>query len=143
MEAEERIPGSIIGCAGEYFVAYRLCAMGYVVAVTRGGSPSIDLMVATSDGRKVVNIQVKTMGHAYFPSKKHPEETSWNWRVQKKAKNATSGESLFYAFVNLDGSEKGASTQGTPNPHCLHCPGCRCRRWNARLSGKRTIREAR
>lgn len=34
---------TLTGAAGEHFIAYRLSAMGYPVALTRGGSPTVDL----------------------------------------------------------------------------------------------------
>ena len=43
--------------------------MGYLVALTRGGSPSVDLMVATPNGKKTVTIQVKTRKQGSFRSR--------------------------------------------------------------------------
>jgi hypothetical protein len=60
-----KIPTALTGCAGEHFVAYRLSAMGYVAALPRGGSPSVDLMVGTVDGRNTVTVQVKTKSQAF------------------------------------------------------------------------------
>ena len=95
------------GCAGEHFVAYRLSAMNYLVALTRGGSPAVDLMVATPNGEKTVTIQVKTMIQARFKS-------GWNWRLSSKAKELC-GESVFYAFVNLNDCV-GEPSGATPKP---------------------------
>ncbi len=92
----------LIGCAGEHFVAYRLSAMGYLVALTRGGSPSVDLMVTTPNGKKTVTIQVKTATQAFLRVKRKPEQSCWYWPVGSKALDL-SGESVFYAFVDLKG----------------------------------------
>ena len=78
-----------------------LSAMGYLVALTRGGSPSVDLMVATPNGKKTVTIQVKTGDSGIFRSKE-TRTSGWNWRVSSKAKELC-GESVFYAFVDLKG----------------------------------------
>jgi hypothetical protein len=43
---------AITGTAGEHFVAARLAGMGYVVALSRGGSPGVDLLIATQDGSR-------------------------------------------------------------------------------------------
>jgi hypothetical protein len=101
-------------CAGEHYVAYQLSVRGYLVALTRGGSPSIDLMVATSDGQKAVTIQVKTATNASVPCKRKPENSLWNWPVGSKALDL-SGESVFYAFVDLrEGTEKAAKSMLMP-----------------------------
>ena len=44
--------------------------MNYLVALTRGGSPSVDLMVATPNGKKTVTVQVKTAIQARFVKRK-------------------------------------------------------------------------
>ena len=95
------MPGVLTGCAGEHFVAYQLSARGYPVALTRGGSPSVDLMVATPDGRKAVTIQVKSMDRAYHPpTKKSPGY--WEWILGNKPPNKSMhAQALFYAFVDL------------------------------------------
>jgi hypothetical protein len=72
-----KIPGALIGCAGEHFVAHRLSAMGYLVALTRSGAISIDLMIGTADGRNAVAIQVKTNNQAFSPAGKKKEPACW------------------------------------------------------------------
>ena len=94
------IPNALIGCAGEHFVAYRLSVLGYVAALTRSGSPYVDLMVGTIDGRASVTIQVKTARSAFLAPKRKPEETCWYWHVGRKARDLR-GDSVFYAFVDL------------------------------------------
>jgi hypothetical protein len=98
-------PTGLTGCAGEHFVAYRLSAMGYVVALTRSGSPSVDLMVGTPDGKKAVTIQVKTATEASYTHKRNPEKDYWTWRVGTKAKEP-GGKPPFYAFVDLRAGEE-------------------------------------
>jgi hypothetical protein len=88
------------GSAGEHYVAYKLSAMGYIVALPRAGVPSLDLIVATPDGQKTLAIQVKTASQAFHLAKKKPEDTRWYWRVSDKV-IASSAESLFYVFVDL------------------------------------------
>src|SRR3990172_9316203 len=98
MQRRRIIPTALTGCAGEHFVAYRLSAMGYLVALTRGGAPSVDLMVGTPDGKKTVTIQVKTANKAFLKYKKRAKDNCWYWRVNPKAKDLA-GKSVFYAFV--------------------------------------------
>jgi len=97
-----KIPNVLTGCAGEHFVAYRLSAMGYLVALTRGGSPSVDLMVGTPNGQKTATIQVKTAIKAFSAATKKNPISCWYWRLTSKAKDLC-GESVFYAFVDLRG----------------------------------------
>lgn len=91
---------ALTGAAGEHFVAYKLSAMGYPVAMTRGGSPTIDLMVGDLSGHAAVSIQVKTSRWAYRRFVKSPEKNHWEWDVSHKARLVRS-ESIFYAFVDL------------------------------------------
>jgi hypothetical protein len=102
-----RIPGALTGCAGEHFVAYRLSAMGYLVALPRAGVPSVDLMVGTTDARNAVTIQVKTKNGAFSRATKK-ELACWYWQIGAKARESR-GKSAFYAFVDLKSGEPSPS----------------------------------
>ena len=91
---------SLTGAAGEHFVAYMLSALGYPVALTRGGSPTVDLLVGDLKGEAAISIQVKTSNWAWRSYKRKPENNHWEWDVGKKAQNLR-GDSIFYAFVDL------------------------------------------
>lgn len=91
---------ALTAAAGEHFVAYKLSAMGYPVAMTRGGSPTIDLMVGDVTGEKAISIQVKTSNWARRDYKRKTENNHWEWDVGKKALSLR-GDSIFYAFVDL------------------------------------------
>ena len=96
---------TLTAAAGEHYVAYRLSQFGYAVALTRAGAPSIDLMVGNRHG-DAVSVQVKTSNDAYYKRVRNPSSSYWNWDVGEKALHAV-GESLFYAFVDLQPSEAG------------------------------------
>lgn len=81
-------------------MAYRLSAMGFPVALTRGGSPSVDLMVGSLDGKDTVSIQVKTSNNAWRRYKRRPERNHWEWDVGKRALSLR-GDRVIYAFVDL------------------------------------------
>lgn len=99
---------ALTAAAGEHFVAYRLSAMGYPVALTRGGSPTVDLMVGDLSGKSAVSIQVKTSNWAWRSRKKNPAHSHWEWDVGRKGMELR-GDSIFYAFVDLKwGEEKRA-----------------------------------
>jgi len=91
---------TLTGAAGEHFIAYRLSAMGYPVALTRGGSPTVDLMVGNLTGEETVSVQVKTSSGARREYKRKPENNHWEWPVGKRAMDLQ-GKSIFYAFVDL------------------------------------------
>lgn len=104
---------ALTGAAGEHYVAYKLSAMGYPTALTRGGSPVIDLMVGDLTGTRSLSIQVKTSSSAKrnYKREQNKAKNHWEWDVGIKGK-ALKGHSIYYAFVNL----KGTPSQGK-NPH--------------------------
>lgn len=92
---------AITGTAGEHYVAYRLARMGYLPALTRGGSPSVDILVANQTGTGTLGIQVKTSTWAWYQYKRDKQKPNfWNWDVNPKA-TTLKGDRLFYAFVDL------------------------------------------
>ena len=91
---------SLTGAAGEHYVAYALSAFGYPVGLTRGGSPTVDILVGDVSGGKSISIQVKTSNWARRDYKKKTENNHWEWDVGVKAKKL-SEKSVFYAFVDL------------------------------------------
>lgn len=87
----------LTGVCGEHYVAARLAGMGYLIGLPRGGSPVVDLMVSSSDGKRSINVQVKTAQSAWRPTKgkKH-----WEWPMGWTAEESCS-DTLIYAFVDL------------------------------------------
>jgi hypothetical protein len=96
------LPSVLTGTAGEHYVAYKLTTLGFVVALTRGGSPSVDLIVGDLNGRNTVSLQVKS--------------TEWAVRERGRGKNRrasrlefplgfksgkVSQANYFFAFVDL------------------------------------------
>ncbi len=55
----------LTGAAGEYYVAFRLAAMGYAVGLTTRGVSTIDLIAANVKTSKSITIQTKTMLNAF------------------------------------------------------------------------------
>lgn len=68
--------------------------------MTRGGSPTVDLMVGDISGDDAVMIQVKTSNWARRDFKRVIEKNRWEWDIGKKAMKLRS-ENVFYAFVDL------------------------------------------
>ena len=91
---------ALTGAAGEHFVAFRLAQLGFPAALTRGGSPSVDVLVGDSDGNAAISIQVKTSSGARREFKRDPSKNRWEFDVGAKALRLR-GSSIFYVFVDL------------------------------------------
>ena len=90
----------LTGAAGEYYVAFRLAAMGYAVGLTTRGVSTIDLIVANVKTSKSITIQTKTMLNAFTGSKKDAEYW-WKWRLGISAKPVE--DTFFFTFVDIKG----------------------------------------
>lgn len=51
---------TITAGAGEHYVAYCLSCLGYISALVRQGSPTIDLLASDITGSRTMGVQVKT-----------------------------------------------------------------------------------
>ena len=98
------IPTSLTAAAGEHFVAYLLAARGYVVALTRGGSPSVDVLASDASGKYTLGIQVKTAFWGYRSRVRSPASSHWEFDVGTKA-ICNRSDAFIYAFVNLYGDK--------------------------------------
>lgn len=76
---------ALTGAAGEHFVAFRLSELGYPVALTRGGSPVVDILVGDLAGQAAVSIQVKTSSGARREYARAVQNSHWEWDVGQKA----------------------------------------------------------
>ncbi len=55
-----KIPSKLIGTAGEHYVAYKLSCFGFIAAMPRDGSPTVDILASNLEANKTLAIQVKT-----------------------------------------------------------------------------------
>jgi hypothetical protein len=94
---------ALTAAAGEHFVAFKLSEMGFPVALTRGGSPTVDLIVGDLSGHAAMSIQVKTSSRARRKYVTKPEKNHWEWDVGRKALTLR-GDRIFYVFVDLRGN---------------------------------------
>ena len=83
------LESTLVGVAGEYFVAAELSLRGYLASVTLRNSRGIDIIASSADASKSVSIQVKT-SKSKTPS----------WILSKKSEDFFS-DSHFYVFVLL------------------------------------------
>lgn len=91
----------LTGAAGEYYIAFRLAAMGYAIGLTTRGVSTIDLIVANVKTSKSITIQTKTMLNAFRPSKRKGEP-HWGWRLGISAKPVE--DTFFFTFVDMRGN---------------------------------------
>ena len=84
-----RLESTLVGVAGEYFVAAELSLRGYLASVTLRNSRGIDIIASNADASRSVSIQVKT-SKGRTPS----------WILSKKSEEFSS-DSHFYVFVLL------------------------------------------
>ena len=92
-------PTATIGAAGVHLLAGYLSAMGLPVAVTQKNAPSIDLLVCSVHGEKMLPVQVKTMRAAQRWHRDGPKMKTRNhceWRC-----SPGSLKKGLYAFVDL------------------------------------------
>jgi hypothetical protein len=84
-----KLEPTLVGVAGEYFVATKLSIRGYLASVTLRNSRGIDIIASNSDASRLVSIQVKT-------SKKG----SPRWVLTKKSESFVADDH-YYVFVVL------------------------------------------
>src|SRR5579884_2667108 len=97
-----------IGSSGQYYVAYCLTVRGIHATITLGNVLDVDIVAASTDGSKMLAIQVKTSRWAYRRMRYGYELREW--RVGNGAAGRWSKE-LWYAFVDLH--EKDSKWQPT------------------------------
>jgi len=93
----------IVGGAGEHYIAYILSCLGYIPALVREGSPTIDLLASDVSGSRTIAIQVKTTEYAKRsrgrgPNRKlhHLEFPLGHKAIEKAVRE------LIFCFVDLD-----------------------------------------
>ena len=95
-----------IGVAGEHYVAFRLAQQGFIVAIPRGGSPTVDLLVSNVDGDRTIALQVKTTEWAERTRGRGSNKCIHHFEFPLGHKAAThSGERFLYVFVDLLGRD--------------------------------------
>ncbi len=91
MKSLNKLPNSLTGIAGEYFVAGELSVRGFMASITLRNNDRVDIHASSLSGSKIFSIQVKTN-----------QSGSREWILNKKAESIYS-DNLFYVFVTLKG----------------------------------------
>ena len=96
-EAEQNLRAvyNITGVAGEYFVAAELSRRGWIAVLTLKNTPNIDLIATTPDGKRAVNIQVKTRSIA----------NRQGWVFSRNIETPVPGNNFYVALVDLQGMD--------------------------------------
>ncbi len=89
MKKDVQLETTIVGVAGEYFVAAELSARGHIASITLRNSRGMDILASSADGSRRVSIQVKTNS-----------DGSPTWILNKKAETFIA-EDHYYVFVAL------------------------------------------
>ncbi len=87
----EKLPNTLTGIAGEYFVAAELSRRGFMASITLRNNDSVDIHASKLSNNKIFSIQVKTN-----------QSGNRDWILSKKAEKKFS-ENFFYIFVSLKG----------------------------------------
>jgi len=83
---------TLVGVAGEYFVAAELSIRGFLASITLRNSRGVDIIASSADASRSVSLQVKTSSG-----------TLPKWMLSKKSESFAS-DNHFYAFVLLRGT---------------------------------------
>ena len=86
-----KIPSSIAGVAGEYFVAAELSRRGYIASISLRNTRGIDILATNAEASRSITIQCKTSQVARRV-----------WVLSEKSEDFIS-VSHFYVFVALGG----------------------------------------
>ena len=122
-----RIPSAQqIGRAGELFVAAELNRRGASATLYLTNTPRADVVATSSDGRRTVNIQVKTKG---------PRSRVWQWGLKRAAAERQASDTDYMILVDL------ADEQPAYYIHRLRDVARDClarhQAWLAKIGGKR------
>lgn len=83
----EKLPKSLCGIAGEYYVAAELSRRGFLAAITLRNSDGVDILASNLKGNQF-SVQVKTT------------QNKFKWVLNIKVENENS-ENKYFVFVNM------------------------------------------
>jgi hypothetical protein len=89
---------ALTGAAGEHYIAFRLCEMGYTIGLTARGMRAVDLLATNPETGKSITVQTKTAIDACENLK---SGDYWHWPISSS--RAQPRKIFFYMFVDLKG----------------------------------------
>ena len=103
LKEHPRLEHTLVGVAGEYYVAAELSVRGFTAAITLRDSRGIDIIATLPDGDRSISIQVKTSS-----------KSGAKWIVNEKDEKPR-GKGHFFVFVLLQGEGKRPSFHVVPS----------------------------
>ena len=92
MEQRKHPTPQQVGRAGELFVAAELNRRGALASLYLTNTPRVDVVASSPDGKRIVNIQVKTKG---------PRSPSWQWDLNKARAEQNASARDYIVLVDL------------------------------------------
>jgi len=86
---------SMIGNAGEYFVCAELCKRNILALITPKNNPLFDIVASDPEGKRSIQIQVKTMGIT----------NKQGWKLGVNMGQKRNNPKLFVVLVNMHDEE--------------------------------------
>ncbi|MEQ5768491.1 hypothetical protein NFH98_12905 [Halomonas sp. H33-56] len=105
----QKLESTLVGVAGEYFVAAELSARGNIASISLRNSRGIDIIASDSNANNTVTIQVKTNSSGKS-----------SWILSKKSESFVS-ESHFYIFVRLHDLGNRPTFHIVPSEYVARC----------------------
>jgi hypothetical protein len=125
-----KLESTLVGVAGEYFVAAELSRRGYLASITLRNSRGVDIIASNADASRSVSIQVKTSN----------DGRSRRWMLTKKA-DAYASPTHYYVFVTLRDAEERPEFHIVPSAVVAqHCSRTH-REWIQRKKADGTFRK--
>jgi hypothetical protein len=90
----EQIPPTLVGVAGEYYVAAELSRRGFIASISLRNTRGTDILATNQEGTRSVTIQVKTT-----------QQKGTSWILNEKAESFFP-RNHFYVFVRLRDKEE-------------------------------------
>ena len=98
-----KLNSRLTGTAGEHYVAYKLSTLGYVAAIPREGTPTVDILACNLDASQILSIQVKTTSKATRTRGRGEDKVPFQLQLPLGRKAAgINSKSLVFAFVDLN-----------------------------------------
>lgn len=123
MKSVADLESTLVGVAGEYYVAAELTMRGHIASITLRNSRGVDIIASNNDASASVSIQVKTINNS------KPK-----WLLNSKSENFFS-ENHFYVLVALRKLGERPDFYVVPSKDIAHCVKTSHEDW---LAGKKS-----
>jgi hypothetical protein len=129
MGKKDDLESTLVGVAGEYFVAAELSRRGYLASITLRNSRGVDIIASNSEASRSVTIQVKTSN-----------KSGAKWILNKKAESFAD-QNHYYVFVLLGSPSSRPDFYIVPSVNVAEYVSNSHRRWLAGTKADGTPRK--